>query len=185
MMRLFLIPALLICLSFPALAQDEENDPRVVKDSIYFTMDDGVMTLDEMKEETRYIHGKCMNHLYQNTYFDCACIAGAFLNEREKRGPMVLQETILTELYRTGGETTAKCGNAPVIAGAVYNDCMEYSRVFRRLENNNEQYCQCAGNRVARDFSEYPYLRTAYIERLRVNAMLTCGRQFPSVRDNY
>jgi hypothetical protein len=182
MMRFLLSLFALLLLASPAAAQ--ENDTNIVKDSIYFTLDDGIMTQEEMEEEARYVHNKCMGHIYQSLYFDCACIAGAFLRERENRGPLALQEDILTELYRTGGET-AKCGNGPLIAGSVYNDCMFFSETFRRLETNNQEYCQCVGNRVARDFSEYPYLRIAYISRLRVNALLSCEERFPATRENY
>lgn len=167
----------LLTLTFSALAQEEE-DPNLVKDSIYFTLKDGSMSLEEMKEEADYVYKQCNSYLYQSRFFDCGCIAGAFLNEREKRGPTVLQEDILTQLFRTGGEL-AKCGNAPAIAGSFYKDCMEYAAVFRYLEDNNEQYCRCTGNRVANDFSEYPYLRTAYIERLRMSAMTICEKQYP------
>lgn len=180
MMRYFLVFVCLLA-SVPAFAQDDRN---VVKDSIYFTLDDGIMTKEEMLEEAQYVHGKCMGHVYQSLYFDCACIAGAFLNEREKRGPTALQDVILTELYRTGGEK-AKCGNTVDIAGSMYQECMAFSDIFRRLESNNEEYCQCVGNRMARDFSDYPYLRLAYISRLRVNAMLSCERRFPAVHENY
>ncbi len=182
MMR-FALPFLFLLLIATAVyAQPDES--AIVKDSIYFTLDDGVMTKEEMEEEAQYVHGLCMDHLYQSLYFNCACIAGAFLQEREKQGPMALQADILTDLYRTGGET-AQCGNGPLIAGSVYNDCMVFSETFRRLETNNEQYCQCVGNRVARDFTSYPYLRTEYILRLRVNAMVSCEDRFPARRENY
>lgn len=166
----------------PAIAQS--NERNIVKDSIYFTLDDGIMTAEEMEEEAQYVYGQCTRNLYQNNYFDCQCIAGAFLRERETRGPLALQEDILTELYRSGGQT-AKCGNGPKIAGTAYNDCMNYAATFRRLETNNAEYCRCVGNRVARNFVDYPYLRTAYISRLRVNALVSCERQFPVRRDYY
>lgn len=185
MMRQFFLLFIAACfIALPAAAQRDDEDPTIVKDSVYFTLDDGAMSRAEMELEAQYVHAQCMGHLYQSLYFDCACIAGAFLTEREKLGPMVLQDTIVTDLYRTGGQT-AKCGNGPLIAGNIYEECMDSSRIFRRLETNNEEYCQCTGNRVARDFMDYPYLRTAYISRLRVNAMLACERQFPSIRENY
>lgn len=180
----FFLPAfafLLFALS-PAAAQ--VNERNIVKDSIYFTMDDGVMTQEEMEEEAHYVHGQCARHVNLRLYFDCACIAGAFLREREARGPLILQEEILTELYRTGGKT-AKCGNGPAIAGSIYRECLVFADSFRRLETNNEEYCQCVGNRVARNFTGYPYMRLAYISRLRTNALLSCERQFPPVREPF
>lgn len=165
----------------PALAQDETPyDDGTFKDSVYFTMDDGVMSPEEMVEEAEYVHKRCANHYYQKRYFNCECIAGAFLREREQRGPMVLQETILSDIYRGGGDV-AKCANTATIAGNTYKECMTYAAISRRLENNNEEYCQCAANRVARDFTSYPYLRTAYIERLNVNALLSCEQEYPSL----
>lgn len=182
-MRLLFL-CLLLIITLPALAQEEEQDDSIVKDSIYFTLDDGVMSEEEMREEAAYVHRLCEAHLYRRQYFNCECIAGAFLNEREKRGAMVLQETILTDLYRTGGET-AKCGNAPDIAGLVFQECNDYARIFRAQEKNNQEYCQCAANRVARDFVTYPYLGLNYIYRLQVNAMLSCEERFPSFSPLY
>lgn len=180
MMRFFLSTlAALFLTTLPAAAQVHDGD--LVKDSVYFMLDDGVMTPEEMEEEAQYVYGLCNSHVSQRLYFDCSCIAGAFLREREKRGPYVLQQDILTELYRTGGKT-AKCGNGPLIAGTMYRQCMQMSDAMRRLETNNEQFCQCVGNRIARDFTDYPYMRLQYISRLRMNAMLSCNERFPMVR---
>lgn len=177
MMRFFACLLAILILCAPAWAQDGD-DSAIVKDSIYFTLDDGIMSEAEMAEEARYVHKQCASHLYQSRFFDCACIAGAFLNERERRGPMILQSTILSDLFRDGGKT-ANCANKPLIAGTVYEDCMGYAAVFRRHEKTNEDFCQCTANRVARDFNTYPYLRVSYIERLQVNALVSCEQRFP------
>ena len=81
---LFALAALIISHS-PAAAQ--VNERNIVKDSIYFMLDDGIQTPEEMEEEAKYVHGLCASHVNQRLFFDCECIAGAFLSEREKRGP--------------------------------------------------------------------------------------------------
>lgn len=185
MMRMRFLPVILALLTaLPAAAQQAGEaggtPPPAESGGLYFSPDNATMTPLDMAREAEEVHNLCESHSYQRIYFDCACIAGAFLRERERVGPLVAQSSIITELFRTGG-TLAKCGNGPAIAGEMYGFCQSHVAVFRPYETTNEDYCQCAANRMARDFMDYPYLRTAYINRLRVNAMLACEERYPAI----
>lgn len=167
----FFIPlvfAVLALLSFPALAQ---------QDSIDYMMD-GEMTEAEMRAEAMGVYASCAQDIFRTRYFNCECVAGAFLKEREKRGPFIPQNDITMELYRDEGQY--RCGNGEIIAATTYGECMEYSRYFRSASNNNAQYCECASNKMAKDFTAAPHISPQYINRLRVEAMLSCERRFPN-----
>ena len=144
---------------------------QFMKDSYYFMADDGKQSPEEMEEEAMFVYQNCQSNPYQAEYYDCQCIAGAFLNEREKIGPLKPQDQIVYELFRGGPKD---CANKTEIAGSSYTDCMAYAEAFREFEKDNEEYCSCVGKTVARDFSKNPYLRTTYIEDLRVDALVDC-----------
>lgn len=145
-----------------------------IKDSTYFMYDDGEQSPEEMAEEAEYVYGVCARNTYQSKYFNCECVAGAFLQAREKAGPVVPQDYIINEITR--GEN-AQCANTVEIAGDAYSMCQSYARTFREYRKDNEEYCQCVGNTMARDFSKAPYLRTAYIRKLRTNALVACNNR--------
>lgn len=151
-----------------AIAQTIGEIPR---DSNYFMLDDGEQSPEEMALEAQYVHKLCDSNGYQATYFDCACLAGAFLQERERLGPMVLQKEILNSLTKS---RNAKCANTANMAGNVYENCMEYANAIRELESDNEQLCTCAANKAASDFTKSPRLNVDYIRNIRRQAMRHC-----------
>jgi hypothetical protein len=147
------------------------NAQFIIKDSVYFTIDDGIQTPEEMEEESLFVYTMCQRNAYQSLYFNCECLAGAFLTEREKLGPMVTQFEIMERLTKSN---SAMCGNTEAIAGSAYKACMEYAGTSRELELDNEDYCACAANKMANDFTKRPRLSTRYVRSLRVNSMLHC-----------
>ena len=148
------------------------------RDSIYFMQDDGEFSEEEKDAEAMYIYQRCMTNAFQKVYFNCECIAGAFRQEREKVGAYVPQSKIYNELF---GVDQRACVSPENIAGDNYESCMRFANIGRPREKNNEEYCGCVANKVARDFGNKPYLRTAYIENLRVDAMSYCD-QAPILR---
>lgn len=172
----YLLPviAALLFMPLPALAQ------HVIKDSLYYTLDDGVQSPKEMEEESLYVHGLCMGNTYQKTYFNCDCIAGAFLSERERLGPTVLQYDIVRQLLQS---RKATCANTEEIAGTIYEDCMDAANYSRELETDNEEYCACAANKTASDFNRTPRLNSRYIRQMRGNALSYCRQ--PANRSRY
>ena len=165
----FLFAAL--CLAFwvaaplPAAAQ--------IKDSTYFMMDDGEQSPEEMEEEALYVYDICSKNGVERVYFDCQCLAGAFLIEREKEGPRYPQEDIIDRLT-TGPNAT--CANPVAIAGETYTNCMRVSTKLHALKPDNEGYCTCVANRVAAQFSQKPNWRLTYINAIKSNAMEYCGK---------
>lgn len=167
-----LIPALLILFMFaapPAFAQ--ARNYYVVKDSLYFTMDDGVQSPEEMIQEAEYVLGLCRGNAFQKQYFNCECIAGAFLQEREKNGPMKLQHEILDQLMKS---PRATCANTEEIAGRTYKTCMELAGMSRELAPDNPEYCTCAANKAALDFKKSPRLNSRHIRSIESKAMTFC-----------
>lgn len=170
MKRLLLLLTPLL-LAAPAFAQAPGT--YIVKDSLYFTMDDGIQSPEEMVEEAEYVAGLCASNPYQALYLNCECLGGAFLQEREKLGPMTPQYEILESLTKS---RKATCANTVGIAGDVYSSCMNYSSSRRELEqpSENESYCSCAANKAASDYTRRPRLNVSYISRIRVEAMSFC-----------
>jgi len=166
MHRLILLSLMLLSLPVAAQAQ------MIMKDSQYFMMD-GKMTKEEMEEEASYIHGLCLFNQYQSTYFNCECLAGAFLSQREIQGPYAIQQDLMDDLTKSGD---GKCANAPAIAGMAYRACQRYVSFARELESDeeNEEYCRCVGNKTALDFESYANLDVLYIQDVRVNAYGYC-----------
>lgn len=163
----FLLLAFVTLIPVSASAQNDST----IKDSVYFTLDDGVMSPEEMEEEAEYVHGLCQSNAYQALYFNCECLAGAFLIQREKLGPLALQSDIYDRLTKSN---KAVCGNTVAIAGAAYQACLTHTMTYRELALDNEEYCQCVGNRIARQFTQKPWLDVAYIESLTMNNMNYC-----------
>lgn len=153
----------------PVFAQ--ARNMHVIKDSLYFTMDDGVQSPEEMVEEAEYLLGICQNNAYQKQYFNCECLAGAFLQRRETLGPLTPQQDIMDELTKS---PRGVCANTDEIAGSTYKNCMDYSAMSRELATDNEEYCTCAANKAALDFARSPRLISRYIRKIKTNAMTFC-----------
>lgn len=169
-MKFFLLLTFLLAAPFsPAMARKAP----IVKDSAYFVANDGIQTPEEMEEEAQYVYGLCMSNGYQSLYFDCQCLSGAFLQTRERLGPTVLQNDILNTLTKSG---KAVCANTTAIAGQSYEDCLSFANDSRELENDNEQYCTCAANKTATDFTKSPRLNIQYIRRLKTRALTYCAQ---------
>lgn len=160
---IFFLALALIAAPGPAAAQ--------IKDSYYYMGDDGKQSPQEMEEEAMYVYDTCTSNAYQKTYFDCQCLAGAFMQMREKLGGIAPQEEILQRLTRSD---KAKCANTVVIAGQAYQECQAYAKISREYQKDNEEYCTCVGNEVARKFDGSPFLRTQYISDLHTDAMVAC-----------
>lgn len=164
---------LLACLFLlPAPAMAEEGD-LLMNDSVYYTMDDGIMTPEEMELEANQIYRMCdLNHFQKNNY-NCECLAGAFLIEREKLGPMVPQINIFNDITRT---KPVACANTERIAGSNYTSCMNMAGRRRAMKGDAHEYCTCVGNKVANDFTKNPRLVSSHIKVLNYNALLFCEK---------
>lgn len=170
----FYLPLLWICFIIsPALAEE-------TKDSYYFMKDGSDFSPEEKDEEALYVYGQCENNIFQKTYFDCGCIAGAYRQERDN-GPLIPQNTLLNSLYTNNQRG---CTNTVAIAGDAYEFCDHYAKIYRKREKNNEQYCECVANTVARSFAKTPHLKLGYIGGLRTDALLSCKKTTAPTRTN-
>ncbi len=159
----------LTCLSLlPASAGAED---LLMKDSMYYTFDDGIMSPEEMELEAGQIFRMCEINHFQRTYLDCKCLAGAFLIEREKRGPMALQLDIVNDITKN---KPAHCANTDFIAGNSYTSCMRQARQRRAIKGDAAEYCTCVANKIANDFTRTPFLTLAYVQTLNYNSMVFC-----------
>lgn len=175
MLKNLLLPCFLLvfCLfsAFPAEAQRKKD----FRDSIDFMLDDGEMSPEEMEEEAIGVYNRCAKDMMKQSYFDCECIGGAFLTEREEQGPYVSQYELLKKVY---GDTP-KCIAEEKIAGMVYDDCQQMAQISRRTDTNNEEYCSCVANDTVKLFAKTPSLRSRSIEGVRSRAITTCLAKYP------
>lgn len=141
------------------------------KDSYYFMADDGVQTKEEMEEEAMYVHQSCDSNSYKKALYSCECVAGAFLQKREELGSIAPQAEIKEMIYRGN---LGQCADPIKMAGETYTSCMEQSKILREYKKDNEEYCSCVANTFAMSFAKRPYLRTSYIEDLKVRALTGC-----------
>ncbi len=165
MIRLALLSLLL--LTAPAAA----NNDLTLKDGLYYTMDDGIMSPEEMEMEANDMYRLCNMNPYQKTYINCECLAGAFLIQREKDGPMTPQSQIFENITQN---KTVNCANTVNIAGNAYESCMTDATYTRELETDNEDYCSCVANNVAKAFEKKPRLKAGYISSLNYKAYTAC-----------
>lgn len=143
-----------------------------VKDSYYFMKDDNEFSDEEKDEEAQYVFEMCNYNILQRTYFDCACLAGAFRQERDKE-ELIPQNNIINMLLT---KDTRGCANTVGIAGETYRFCTEYAESFRYREKNNEEYCECVANQTARKFSKNPRMNMNYVTNIRVDALSYCRK---------
>ncbi|HEU4838577.1 MAG TPA: hypothetical protein VFS88_04100 [Micavibrio sp.] len=186
MIRLLFLTILLSVSALPSAAQTDGGDTEktmpsipdlgsaVTRDSVYFTMDDGIMTPNEMEKEATYIFNMCDLNVAQKNMFNCQCLAGAFLKKREALGPTVPQFDILYDL--TLGHPV-DCANTEALAGTTYKACMDFMTPHRSYESPEENiaYCECTANKVANDFTKTPALAPAYVRHLTYESYLYCN----------
>ena len=175
---LFILAALFLA-PLPAMAQAQDKKPkpldRSYKDSVDYTMDDGIMSEEEMMMEAQQMYTLCDMNAYQKVYFNCSCLAGAFLQQREKLGPLVTQDEIFTTITNSA-QVSPSCANTEYIAGKAYESCRNFRSNYARTEisDDNTDYCTCVANKMANDFGTQPRLSGQYVETLRFNAMRAC-----------
>lgn len=167
-MKPFTLFLILACL-LPFTAPRAEG----IKESTDYLMDDGVMTQDEMEDEAQYIYRDCQANPMTNLYYNCACVGGAFLIQREKRGPMYPQGWIYQDILKN---PKLKCVNEEAYAGDNYKTCMSVMGVAFELGLDNKEICTCAANRAARNFNNNPEPGIAYTGGILGNAIQYCQK---------
>jgi hypothetical protein len=137
-----------------------------------------------MQMEAQDMYSLCEINAYQKRLFNCACLAGAFLQQREKLGPMVMQYEIYDTITNSP-EVSSSCANAPEIAGQTYKSCLTFAENYGPTEFSPDttDVCTCVANKVAREFKKLPRLSPQYVQILRADAMSAC--RDPNYRKQY
>lgn len=164
--KITLLTSFLSILALPAFAQYD------TKDSFYFMKDDGIFSEEEKDMEAEYIKRQCEISAIEKDYYNCSCIAGAFRLKRDEE-QIRPQTLILHDLYN---DKESKCVHSEKIAGNAYSYCKRFSDFFHPRKTDNKEYCECVANKVAKDFSKEPRLRTRYINHLKIEAMSFCDK---------
>lgn len=162
--------------SYIAAAQEKRERPEFdgsYEDGITYTLDDGLMSKEEMERESRYVNDLCIKNPFQNKYLNCECLAGEFLLERERLGPVPMQIDILDDMTMSG---KTKCANTERIAGDSYAECLEKSKIFREMEDDHRPYCTCLANKFALDFKKKPVAVSTYVSGLKAKAGVFCDQ---------
>lgn len=149
----------------------------VVKDSFYFMKDGSEFSDEEKDEEAAYIFDRCEENTFQNTYFKCDCIAGAYRNARDSE-KLIPQNQLLNSLY---SNPNSNCVNSEAIAGKSFQDCYNkvlYARPRDTLKDNTD-YCACVANKTANNFKKDPRFNLRHISNIGVESTLFCERKLP------
>ena len=175
----FTLFSVLLLVVFMTSATTSAHAQYETKDSYYFMKDDGIFSDEEKDLEAEYIKEQCENSFLEKRYYNCACIAGTVRVERDK-DQLMPQARLLNDLYNN---PETPCVDTARIASEMYEFCMGYADVFRTRNEGtqNQDYCECSANTMARDFAKEPVLRMRYINRLKSSALRTCEVKFPSV----
>ncbi len=166
----FILALSVLFVAAPAMAQGNN-----IKSNLDYIMDDGKMSPEEMEMEAQDMYKLCNGNIYEKTYFNCSCQAGAFLQQREKLGANVMQHQI-RKIITNSAQVSPSCVNVESLAGKAFKDCMSHSLGYSETEidRNNPEYCTCTANKFVNDFTKAPRLVMGYIEGLRSKAMTDC-----------
>ena len=167
---------LILCLA-PAFAHAQAAQNLSYKTSLDFLDEDGAYTEESMKAEADYIYRACQSNPYQKNYYSCECIGGAFLIEREKRGPAPSHHVIMKDIMQSGSPS---CADTPTVAGNAFSSCLIGASAVREMTHDIPEYCTCVANKVAIDFTKKPIMSPSYTRMLQIGAMAYC--EIPSNR---
>jgi len=108
---------------------------------------------DEYIIEASQFGELCRNDHTMPKYFDCRCMAVAFLDQRIERGP----DTSATSIRNS---ITTGCKDASGAAGEVYQYCLnDFENAPTHLDP--EEFCTCYGNTYAETFERFRSVVTA------------------------
>lgn len=167
-MKTFTLFLALFCL-LPLAAPHAEG----IKESTDYLMDDGVMTQDEMEDEAQYIYRECKVNPITSKYYNCACVGGAFLTQREKHGPMYPQGLIYQGILKN---PKLNCVDEVAYAGDNYKTCLNILSIVYELGTDNEEICSCAANRATKNFNKNPEPGISYTGNILGNAIQYCQK---------
>lgn len=116
----------------------------------------------EVIDEGEQIHAQCMNNFAMRTYHDCDCIAGKFIDDRMRLGPLEHSDSILAKYQ-------GSCKNSTELAGYQYTKCMDQEELMVPREFKPKYYCECYGSEFAKANEEQFEQPHAYTESILMN----------------
>ncbi len=110
-----------------------------------------VVADSDVAKEAEEARAWCYKSLKVRTNHDCECVADRFIVERQA-DPVVGKDALLSRIV-----TVNQCPNLEGIRANGYKECISTSSSpgFNTNGNEVESYCQCVGERVAKNISEH------------------------------
>ncbi len=96
-------------------------------------------------DESFAVYDACQGSDMVRKYYNCECVGSTFLQMRALR-PNDKQSDLIVDARK-------KCANTVDVAGAAYNNCLEWATTVR---SDYESYCTCYANTFAKNFSQHP-----------------------------
>ena len=159
-----LFAVLVLCLSFPAMAQEKE--------SIYDLIP------DEFLIEAKNYVTECEGNSQMNLYYNCECMGSSYLDERIQRGPDAPVSGI-----RLAVVAKPDCKDASGIAAQHYQNCFNMP-INLPPDTTPEAYCECYANEFAKEFERYGgTFGSKQNVVMMTRARITCGS--PDLRKRF
>lgn len=123
---------------------------------------------DEFIIEASQFAEDCRNDGTMPKYYDCRCMAVAFLDKRIERGPEASASSIRNSI-------TKECKDASGAAGDVYEHCLtDFENAPTHIDP--EEFCSCYGNTYAETFERFDGVATAKVNvSLMARAKIICS----------
>ena len=116
----------------------------------------------EIIDEAQEVHKMCMDNFSMRTYHDCDCIAGKFIEDRVRLGPLSSADMILPKYQGI-------CKNTTDLAGYQYTKCMDQEELMVPREFKPKYYCECYASEYVKANSEIYGKPTADTESIVMN----------------
>lgn len=145
---------------------EQENEEGMNYAAVFAQLPEDIRA--DLMEEVTQEYRKCERQGSFSKYYNCECVAIAYLDERIKQGPEPHSQTLLRQVV-------TQCPYPEGIAGVSYMKCedmMGFSVV-----GDLEEFCTCFANFVSEKFTERPSQHSGYISALHRQAMGECNYQ--------
>lgn len=145
---------------------EQENEEGINYMAVFEQLPEDIR-VDLMEEVTRE-YQKCENQGVFSKYYNCECVAIAYLDERIKQGPGPHSQTLLRQVV-------TQCPFPEGTAGISFRKCTDM--MMMTVVGDLDKFCTCFANFVSKKFTERPSQHSEYISFLHRQAMGECGYQ--------
>jgi len=132
---------------------------------------------DAVIVEAKIFEQYCRTQANFSPYYNCECLAAAFLNERIKQGPEAARSSVMLQIENN-------CYDATQAAGIQYDTCMGNALLLPR-NIQPEDYCTCYANTFAVIFENMKVkISPPNIMRVQTESHTECRKLGQSSRTN-